>query len=104
VLKRIALDGKPAFIVHAAPKEGRQRLIYFDAESGLTLGYDQVNDVPGLGMIGSEVRFSDYREIGGVQIPFKVTAKFPTPVLGTVTYQVEKVETGLKLDEDPFSF
>jgi CubicO group peptidase (beta-lactamase class C family) len=102
VLKRVELDGKPAFMVHAAPKEGHQRLIYFDAESGLTLGYDQVQDVPGLGTVGSEVRFSDYRVIGGVQVPFKITTKFPTPLLGTVTYQVQKVETGLKLDEDPF--
>lgn len=102
VLKRVELDGKPAFIIHAAPKEGRQRLIYFDAETGLILGYDQVYDLPGLGMIGAEVRFSDYREIGGVQIPFTLTAKYPTPVLGTQTYQVEKIETGLKLDEDPF--
>ena len=102
VLKRVELDSKPAFIVHAAPNEGRQRLIYFDAESGLTLGYDQVYDLPGLGMVGSEVRFSDYREIGDVQIPFRITMKFPTPVLGTLTYQVKKIETGLKLDEDPF--
>jgi CubicO group peptidase (beta-lactamase class C family) len=102
VLKRVDLDGKPAFMIHAAPKEGRQRLIYFDAESGATLGYDQVYDLPGLGMIGSEVRFSDYREIGGVQIPFKVTAKYPTPLLGTQTYQVEKIETGLKMEEDAF--
>jgi CubicO group peptidase (beta-lactamase class C family) len=102
VLKRVELDGKAAFMVHAAPKQGHQRLIYFDAESGLTLGYDQVQDLTGLGSVGSEVRFSDYREIGGVQFPFKITTKFPTPVLGTVTYQVEKIETGLKLDEDPF--
>jgi hypothetical protein len=90
-------------MVHAAPQEGHQRLIYFDPESGRTLGYDQVQDITGLGTVGSEVRFSDYREIGGVQLPFKITTKFPTPVLGTVTYQVEKVETGVKLDEDPFS-
>jgi hypothetical protein len=53
-------------------------------------------------MIGSEVRFSDFRDVNGVPLPYRVTSKFPTPVLGTVTYQVEKVETGLKFDEDPF--
>lgn len=103
VLKRVDLDGKPVFLVHAAPKQGRQRLIYVDAETGLTRGYDEVQDLPGLGMVGCEVRFTDYREIDGVQIPFKMTVKFPTPVLGTQTYQVEKIETGLKLDEDPFT-
>ena len=102
VLKRVELDGKPAFLIHAAPKEGHQRLIYLDAESGLTLGYDQVQDVTGLGAVGSEVRFTDYRDVGGVQFPFKITTTFPTPVLGTVTYQVQKIETDLQLDADPF--
>jgi CubicO group peptidase (beta-lactamase class C family) len=103
VLKRVELDGKPVFIVHAAPEEGRQRLIYLDAESGLTIGYDEVQELPGMGMVGCEVRFADYREIDGVQIPFKATVKYPTPMLGTQTYQVEKIETGLKLDKDPFT-
>lgn len=103
VLKRVQLDGKSAFVVHAAPKEGRHRLIYLDAESGLTLGYDQVYELPGPGMGGFEVRFSDYREIGGVHIPFKVTTKHPATLRGAQTYRVEKIETGLKLDDDPFT-
>ena len=101
MLKRV--DGKPAIIVvHAAPKEGRQRLVYFDADTGMTIGYDQVYEVTGLGMVGAEVRFTGYRDIGGVQIPFKVTTKYSTPVLGTLTFQVEKIETGLELNEYPF--
>ena len=101
VLKRIELDGKPVFLVHAAPEKGRQRLIYLDAESGLTLGYDEVHEMRGAGMVGCEVRFSDYREIEGVQIPFKSTVKYSMPQLGTWTYQIEKIETRLKLDKDP---
>lgn len=103
VLKRIELDGKSVFMVHAVPEQGRQRLIYLDAGNGLVLGYDEVQELPGLGAVGCEVRFGDYRDVDGVQIPFKSIAKFPTPVLGTHTYQVEKIETRLKLDEDPFS-
>jgi len=103
VLKRVELDGEPVFLVHAAPEKGRQRLIYLDAKTGLARGYDEVYELPGLGMVGCEVRFADYREIDGVQIPFKVTAKYPTPMLGTHTYQAEKIETHLKLKEDPFT-
>jgi CubicO group peptidase (beta-lactamase class C family) len=102
VLKRVELDGKPVFIVHAAPAQGRQRLIYLSAESGLTLGYDEVYEIPGLGLIGCESRFSDYRDIDGVQIPFKASVKYSTPMLGTHTWQVEKLETRLKLAKDPF--
>jgi hypothetical protein len=102
VLKRMELDGRPVFLVHAAPENGRQRLVYLDAENGLTLGYDEVHDMRGLAMIGCEIRFADYRDIEGVQIPFKTTVKYMHPKLGTWTYQVEKIETGVKLDKDPF--
>jgi hypothetical protein len=103
VLKRIELDGKPVFLVHAAPEKGRQRLIYLGTENGLTLGYDEVYDIPGVGLIGCEMRFADYREIEGVQIPFKYQVRYSRSNLGTWTYQVEKIETRLKLDKDPFS-
>jgi hypothetical protein len=52
-----------------------------DTETGLTLGYDEVFELPGLGMVGCEVRFADYREIEGVQIPFNCTVKYATPML-----------------------
>jgi CubicO group peptidase (beta-lactamase class C family) len=103
VLKRVDLDGRPALLVHAAPAQGRQRIIYVDAENGRTLGYDEVQELPGLGMVGCEVRFSDYRDIEGVQIPFRTTAKFPTPILGTLTYQVDRIETRVKAGKDPFA-
>jgi hypothetical protein len=102
VVKRVERDGQPAIIiVHAAPKEGRQRLFYL-ADTGVAVGYDQVYEVAGLGMIGAEVRFSDYRDVGGVQVPFKVTTKYSMPALGTLTFRVEKVETDVKFDQDPF--
>jgi CubicO group peptidase (beta-lactamase class C family) len=103
VLKRVELDGRPVFLVHAASAQGRQKLIYMDAENGLTLGYDEVQDVPGIGLVGCEVRFADYRDIEGVQIPFKATAKYPTPMLGTFTYRVEKIESRLAITTDPFA-
>ncbi len=103
VLKRVDLDGKPVFIVHAAPKQGWQRLIYLDVDTGLLRGYDEVQDIPGMGPAGCQVRVADYRDIEGVQIPFKITVKYRSPQLGTQTYQVEKIETGLKLDKDAFT-
>jgi hypothetical protein len=102
VLKRVELAGEQVFIVHAAPEKGRQRLIYLDAKTGLTRGYDEVYDIPGLGMVGCEIRYGDYRDIDGVQIPFQAKVKYSAPMLGTWTYQVEKIETHLKLDKDPF--
>jgi hypothetical protein len=103
VLKRVEIEGRPAILVHAAPAQGRQRLIYLDAQNGLTLGYDEVQELPGLGMVGCEVRFTDFRDVDGVQIPFRASVKFPTPMLGTLTYQVDKIETRVKLRKDPFT-
>ena len=103
VLKRDELDGQPVFLIHAAPERGRQRLIYLDTENGLTRGYDEVQDIPRLGAVGCEVRFANYREIEGGQIPFKRTVKYANPKLGTRIYQVEKIETRLQFAEDPFA-
>lgn len=103
VLKRVELDGEAAFIIHAAPEKGRQRLIYQDAKTGLTRGYDEVYDIPGVGLVGCEVRYADYRDIDGVQIPFKASVKYSAPMLGTWTYQVAKIETRLRLEKDPFA-
>ena len=62
-----------------------------------------VGALPGLGLVGCEVRFSDYRDVEGVQIPYKATVVFPTPLIGTLTYQVEDIETRVKRDKDPFT-
>lgn len=103
VLKRVELDGQSVFMVHAAPEKGRQRLVYLDEKNGLTRGYDEVYEIPGIGMLGAEVRFADYRDVDGVQIPFKTTVKWPAPQLGTQTYQVEKIETRVKVKKTPFT-
>lgn len=102
VLKRVDVDGRPLLLVHAAPAKGRNRLIYMNADDGLVMGYDEVQELPGLGMAGCEVRFGDYRDVEGVQIPFKSTVKFPSPVLGMQTYVVDKLEAHVKPDGDPF--
>jgi hypothetical protein len=101
VMMRVDLDGKPVFLVHATPHEGRHRLMYLDTETGLLRGYDEVREISGMGITGCEVRFADYRDVEGVQIPFKMTVKYPD--LGTQTYQVDKIETRLKFDRDPFT-
>jgi hypothetical protein len=103
VLKRVTLDGKPAWLVHAAPEKGRQRLAYLDPQNGLTLGYDEVYEIPGAGLVGTEVRFADYRDIEGVQVPFKTTVKYGEQRIGTWTYQVGKIESRVKVPGNPFT-
>jgi hypothetical protein len=102
VLESLEFESRPMILVHATPATGRNRLIYMSAANGLVMGHDEVQELPGLGMVGCEVRFGDYRDVEGLQIPFKSTVKFPTPVLGTQTYVVQKMETHVKLAGDPF--
>ena len=37
--------------------------------------------MPGVGLVGCEVRFADYRAIEGVQIPFRNMVKYTTVAL-----------------------
>ena len=60
-------------------------------EYGPTRSCDEVFEIPGLGMVACEVRTE----------PIRTT--HAAPMLGPWTYPVEKIETRLQLDEDPFT-
>jgi CubicO group peptidase (beta-lactamase class C family) len=54
-------------LVLEAPRNGRPRLFYFDPQSGLLLRTEEWN---GAGKITNAIEYDDYREVGGVKIPF----------------------------------
>lgn len=75
---RIRLLGKvkegfrQVYLVEAVPRSGMSENLYFDVESGLLVR----RDVPrrtSKGVVRAEVYFSDWREVDGVKVPFKIT-------------------------------
>src|SRR5689334_4021804 len=75
---RIKLLGKvkegfrQVYLVEAVLRSGATENLYFDAETGLLVR----RDVPrrtSKGVVHTEVYFSDWRDVDGVKVPFKIT-------------------------------
>lgn len=79
---RLKLTGKvkegfrQVYLVEAVPKGGAAENLYFDVDSGLLVRRDVTRRTP-KGPVRAEVYFSDWREIDGVKVPFKITQVLP---------------------------
>jgi thiol-disulfide isomerase/thioredoxin len=73
--KRIKLAGKvkegfrEVYLVEAVARDGATENLYFDVESGLLVR----RDLQRRGSMRVEVYFSDWREVDGVKVPYKIT-------------------------------
>jgi len=66
-----SFEGHDVYVVQATPAEGALELLSFDANSELLVrSQTQVNGPQGI--IDIDTRFSDYREVDGVQLPFTI--------------------------------
>lgn len=93
------LDGKRVFVVDAQPSSGQQReRLYFDADSGLLVrmwaGTPTI-----LGSLQTTTDYSDYRDVAGVKVPFKVVE---TTYRGTSTTTYSTIEGNVDIPDQRF--
>jgi hypothetical protein len=81
------LKGRDVYVVEGKPAEGPAEKMLFDVETGLLLRWDVVRRAPGRPNVFARVYLEDYREVGGVKVPF------------TVRYYFEPREMILRLEE-----
>jgi hypothetical protein len=81
------------------PATGNPFKQYIDAETFLPTRAVIRVDVPQMGEIEQWIDASDYREIDGVKVPFKLTL---TNSMQTITMTFEKIENNTALDEKMF--
>jgi CubicO group peptidase (beta-lactamase class C family) len=102
-LYRAKSDGVPVIVVRAESDEGPSSTFLLDEESGRVLGVERLLLLPGLGDLGASVRFYDWRDVAGMSLPFRVETEYPTPLLGTITLQIESAETLAELPANAFA-
>ena len=79
---RIKLVGKvkegfrQVYLVEAVPQGGAPENLYFDVESGLLVRRDVTRNTPN-SSVRVEIYFSDWRDVDGVKLPFKITQILP---------------------------
>jgi hypothetical protein len=73
--------------------------LYFDQESGLLLRLVRYAETP-LGRNPTEIDYADYRDAGGVKIPYRWTIARPG---GRFTIQVDQVQENVAIDDAKFA-
>jgi outer membrane lipoprotein-sorting protein len=80
--------------------EGKPPLrLYFDAQSGLLVRLVRYAETP-LGRMPTQIDYADYRDAGGVKIPFRWTLARPG---GRFTVQVSDVKENAPVDDSKFA-
>ena len=72
---------------------------YFDEETGLLARLVRYGESP-LGVNSSQIDYADYREVNGVQVPFRVTVSNPK---GNLTTQFEQIRQNVAIDPERFA-
>jgi photosynthetic reaction center cytochrome c subunit len=88
-----------AFLV-IGRREGKPPLrLYFDEQSGLLVRLVRYGETP-LGRMPTQIDYADYREAGGVKIPFRWTLARPG---GRFTIQISEVKENIPVDDAKFA-
>jgi photosynthetic reaction center cytochrome c subunit len=81
-------------------REGKPPLrLYFDKQSGLLVRLVRYGETP-LGRMPTQIDYADYREAGGVKVPFRWTLARPG---GRFTIQVSEVKENVPVDDSKFT-
>jgi photosynthetic reaction center cytochrome c subunit len=65
------IDDKEVNVIQGTGAGGSRFKLYFDAKTGLLTRQLRYTDTP-VGMVPTQVNYSDYREVAGVRIPFQM--------------------------------
>jgi photosynthetic reaction center cytochrome c subunit len=88
-----------AYVISAA-KEGKPPVkFYFDEESGLLVRLVRYAVSP-LGLIPTNIDYGDYRDVDGVEIPFRWTM---AQADGSSTIQLEQMQQNMPIDDAKFA-
>lgn len=102
---KITLVGKDkvgereVYVLEATPADGKPEKMYFDAQTGLLLRSDADRESP-QGSTHVETYFEDYKETGGVKMPF--TVKIVRPDI-SFTLKTAEVKQNVPIDDAKFN-
>ena len=86
---------RDAYVLTAVAADGVEETMYFDGEDGLLLRRDVT-------LLGTTIQtyFQDYREVGGVKVPFTIKRQRGD---FSFTYNFEQIEHNVAIDDTKFT-
>ena len=93
------MDGRDVFVVVFEPTTGSPVRSYIDAETYLPLATRVKTTLPQVGEVEQTSHTSDYRDVDGVKLPFKIEV---SSAIQSFTIVVNKVEHNAAIDDKMF--
>ena len=93
------IDGRDVDVLQGLRPDKPLVKFYFDRQSGLLVRLVRYTDTA-LGLNPTQIDYADYRDSGGVRIPYRWTVARPR---GRFTIQVESVQQNVAIDERKFA-
>ena len=92
------IDGHSTFLVSCQNEDLPPLQLYFDQQSGLLLRLVRYAETP-LGRNPTQIDYADYRDAGGVKVPFRWTLARPD---NRFTIQVDQIQHNIPVDDAKF--
>ena len=93
------VGGRTAYRLEGVSRDGYSETMYFDAESGLLLRTDSVEEGPE-GKAVLEIHYEDYREVDGIRMPF--AARHQSPEV-TILFKLDEVRHNVPIEDARFN-
>ena len=100
VLRTDTWRERATWVVSLACGDEHEVTAWVDQETGDVLRLNSVVPMGVFGDVPTETRFSDFREVDGVRLPFRSRRK--NPHTGSIVQQVESVEFGVEVADGEF--
>jgi hypothetical protein len=95
------LEGKEVYVLRGTTADNKRERLYFDAQTGLLLRRSLT--VPTMiGVIPEQVDFEDYRDVGGMKLPFTIRVSSIDPIFST-TRKFSEITLNVPVDQSKFS-
>src|SRR5207302_9893557 len=95
----VSIDDRPVQIIQNAARGDTGAKLYFDSESGLLVRQVRFVDTA-VGVVPTQIDYSDYRDVAGVKVPFK---RVITWTDGRSTILLSQVEPNVRVDAARFA-
>ena len=95
VLRRLDESGQVRLLVRTTSQgaPGSTRIV--DLGTGRVVGEERVEQLLGVGFVGSTTEYSDFRDVGGLTLPFRTETRFAHPLLPRIVLQYDSAEVGV---------
>lgn len=97
--RKARLGGRDVHMIEGVQEKGPPEKLFFDVENGLLVRWDMARRHPKRGTVFVKVHLSDYRDVGGVKVPFNVRFAFESFAF---TITIDELQHNVEIDDAIF--